>query len=74
MSEASTISGKIPFVGDRVQIVAADEFFAYCDGWKGTVQGLNEGLFEVECQREDGNKTLFVPGAQLAMLEGAAAV
>ena len=66
MSATGTISGKTAFIGDKVQIVAADDFFAFCDGWHGTIQGLKNGLFQVECERQDGIKTLFVPGKQLA--------
>lgn len=51
--------------GTRVMICAADEFFAYVDGWTGTVIGVNSGLAVVECQREDGAKTFYVPAAQL---------
>lgn len=65
----TTVSGRIPFIGDRVRVVAADEFYAYCDGWEGTVQGLNNGAVEVHCEREDGNKVLFVKPAELAMLD-----
>lgn len=53
-------------VGDRVQIVAADDFYAYCDSWRGVVTGYNGGAIEVQCQRPDGVKTLYVPEAQLS--------
>ncbi|AVO42737.1 hypothetical protein [Simplicispira suum] len=53
--------------GDWVVIHAKDDFFAFVDGWRGTVQGTNEGLYEVACMRPDGMKTLFVPADQLAL-------
>lgn len=54
-------------LGDRVVICAADDFFAYVDGWRGTVTGWNNGLAEVQCARPDGVKTLYVPPGQLAL-------
>lgn len=51
--------------GTKVQIVAEDYFYAYCDGWHGIVTGLNGGAVEVKCQRPDGEKVLYVPSAQL---------
>lgn len=53
--------------GDRVIICAADDFYAYVDGWRGTVTGQNNGLVEVTCARPDGIKTLYVPAGQLAL-------
>lgn len=53
--------------GDTVVIAASGEFFAYVDGWRGRVAGWNNGLVVVECVREDGQKTLFVPPDQLAL-------
>lgn len=53
--------------GDRVVICAADDFFDYVDGWRGTVTGFNMGAVEVQCARPDGVKTLYVPAAQLAL-------
>lgn len=53
--------------GDWVVIHAKDDFFAYVDGWRGTVHGMNNGLYEVQCMRHDGEKTLFVPPEQLAL-------
>lgn len=52
-------------VGANVQVAAADDFFAFCDGWRGVVHGVNNGLVEVRCTRQDGVKTLFVPPEQL---------
>ena len=48
-------------------ICAADDFFAYVDGWRGTVTGFNNGTVEVQCARPDGVKTLYVPAAQLVL-------
>ncbi|WP_426303887.1 hypothetical protein ACN9MJ_12770 [Acidovorax facilis] len=56
-------------VGTKVQVVAADYFYAYCDGWRGVVTGLNSGAVEVKCQRPDGEKTLYVPAAQLSPIK-----
>lgn len=53
--------------GDAVLITAKDEYFAFVDGWRGTVAGLNNGLVVVECVRVDGLKTLFVPAAELTL-------
>lgn len=53
--------------GDKVVITAKGEFFAFVDGWRGTVTGLNNGLVTVECLRVDGVKTLFVPADQLML-------
>jgi len=52
-------------VGDLVLITAKDDFFAFVDGWPGRVSGFNNGLVEVKCQREDGEKTFYVPADQL---------
>ena len=53
--------------GDAVLITAKDEYFAFVDGWSGTVAGLNSGLVVVECARVDGVKTMFVPADQLTL-------
>lgn len=55
--------------GDKVQIVAADDFYAYCDGWRGVVTGMNNGYTEVTCQRPDGPKVLYVPEGQLSPIK-----
>lgn len=52
--------------GDALVICAADDFFAFVDGWRGRFAGVNCGAAVVECMRPDGMKTLFVPPAQLA--------
>ena len=53
--------------GDAVIITPTGEFFAFVDGWRGTVTGLNNGLVTVECARVDGTKTLFVPATELTL-------
>jgi uncharacterized protein YkvS len=53
--------------GDAVLITAKGEFFAFVDGWRGKVTGLNNGLVTVECVRVDGTKTLFVPADELTL-------
>lgn len=52
-------------VGDDVTITAKDSFFAFVDGWRGFVSGFNNGYAVVECPRDDGPKTFFVPPDQL---------
>lgn len=52
-------------VGDSVQITPrtqdARAFWAFVDGWHGTVRGAGQGgRFVVVCQREDGPKTFYV--------------
>jgi hypothetical protein len=59
--------------GDRVIIMAKDDFFAFVDGWRGQVTGFNSGLVVVVCKSSedvDGiptliDKTFFVPADQL---------
>jgi hypothetical protein len=53
--------------GDAVLITAKGEYFAFVDGWRGTVAGLNNGLVVVECARVDGLKTLFIPADELTL-------
>lgn len=53
--------------GDAVIITAKGDYFAFVDGWSGTVAGLNNGLVVVECARVDGLKTFFVPADQLTL-------
>lgn len=53
--------------GDAVIITAKDEYFAFVDGWRGTVTGNNNGLVVVECARVDGLKTFYVPADQLTL-------
>lgn len=56
-------------VGDPVQITPktreAQAFWAFVDGWHGTVAGYNLGNVEVHCTRPDGMKTFFVPEQHL---------
>ena len=56
-------------IGQKVQIVAADDFFAFVDGWRGNVTGYNSGQVEVTCIREDGPKVFYVPEGQLAPIK-----
>lgn len=53
--------------GDRVIVCAADDFFGFIDGWVGTVTGFTSGVAIVKCLRPDGEKTFFIPPAQLAI-------
>jgi hypothetical protein len=59
-------------IGSSVTIAAADDFFAFIDGWEGRVTGFNNGLAEVVCFREDGQKTFYVPPDQLRSVHGKA--
>ena len=58
--------------GDRVQITPQTpddkKFWAFVDGWTGTVTGINMGNVIVTCERQDGQKTFFVPPANLTKL------
>lgn len=60
----ATLSSFAP--GDKVIICAADDFYAFVDGWRGVVTGENMGNLEVKCHRPDGEKTLYIPPGQLA--------
>lgn len=51
----------ILFVGSRVRVSDKNPAWAYVVGWEGEIKGANNGLLEVHFQREDGEKTLFVP-------------
>lgn len=57
--------------GDKVIICAADDEYAFVDGWRGTVTGFQSGHVEVKCMRSDGEKTLYVPAGQLSHTVGA---
>ncbi|MDR5739503.1 hypothetical protein [Caballeronia sp. LZ016] len=59
--------------GDKVMVVAKDEFYAYIDGWRGRVgsrDGLPDGYVRVECVDEGIDKQFFVPCDQVALLVG----
>lgn len=59
--------------GMSVRVRAADEFFAYCDGWMGRADGWQSGYVVVKVPRDDiidgmptrHVLTLLVPEAQL---------
>lgn len=53
--------------GDRVVVDAKDDFYAFVDGWRGTVVGFNGGAVEVHCARPDGMKVLFVTPENLVL-------
>lgn len=57
--------------GDKVIICAADDEYAFVDGWRGRVTGFQSGCVEVQCMRSDGLKTLYVPEGQLSHTVGA---
>lgn len=55
-------------IGDTVLIDATkDPEWAFVDGWRGKVTGINNGTPVVECVRVDGLKTLFVPPRLLTL-------
>jgi hypothetical protein len=58
-------------IGDSVLICAADNFYAFIDGWRGTIQRFQQGFAVVVCERmEDGKSVLkefFVDPAQCAL-------
>ncbi len=60
----ATLSSFTP--GDKVIICAADDFYAFVDGWRGVVTGENMGLIEVKCVRADGEKTLYIKPGELS--------
>lgn len=62
--------GALFLAGQPVRIRAKDDFFAFVDGWAGTVAGWNSGLVHVECVRDDNPARLhfFVPADQLEAL------
>lgn len=55
-------------VGQKVSIHDdGTEKWAYCDGWRGTVQGVNNGLYQIECDRGGAFPlTLYIPPALLS--------
>lgn len=57
-------------VGRRVVICAADEFYAYVDGWVGTLAGFRSGFAVVHVPSEEvdtGVKEFLVPPEQLSL-------
>lgn len=63
-------------IGDRALICARDEFYAFVDGWRGTVSGFQSGCVVIVGPGMVGNGmqgtsdnapgiTLFVPADQL---------
>ena len=55
-------------VGTPVKIRAADDFYAFVDGWTGVVSGQQAGVAVVKCSSAEGEKTFFVPWDQLERL------
>lgn len=53
-------------IGSRVVVRAKDDFYAFIDGWRGTIARFQQGFAVVECMRSDGLKTFFVPPSELA--------
>ncbi|KAI3589310.1 hypothetical protein D9X30_4893 [Cupriavidus sp. U2] len=63
------MSAALLLVGDRVRVRAADDFYAYIDGWTGTVHGYKSGYVEVHCTGDAGQPLEFlVPFEQLEKL------
>lgn len=57
-------------VGMSVQVAAADEFFAFVDGWIGVFSGFTGGYPTIHCKRDDGIKIFYVPADQLRPVNG----
>lgn len=55
-------------VGQKVSIHDdGTEKWKHCDGWRGTVQGVNNGLYQIECDRGGVFPLqLFIPPALLS--------
>lgn len=57
-------------VGRQVVICAADEFYAYVDGWIGQLAGFRSGLAIVHVPSEEvdiGFKEFLVPPDQITL-------
>lgn len=53
-------------IGAPVAICAKDDFYSFVDGWNGTIEDVNQGLYKVRCRNDDGQMVqLLVPGDQL---------
>lgn len=60
------MTGDTFLIGSPVTVAAADEFYAFIDGWNGKVIGFDRGLVTVECIGEELQKLEFqVPPEQL---------
>lgn len=63
------MSAALLLVGDRVRVRAADDFYAYIDGWVGSVHAYKSGYVAVHCEGEGGQVLEFlVPADQLEKL------
>lgn len=53
--------------GKRVIVTAADDFYAFIDGWEGRIEFpcWRAGYVIVLCDRPDGSKEFLVPVEQL---------
>ncbi|MGZ5817888.1 MAG: hypothetical protein ACXWJD_03990 [Burkholderiaceae bacterium] len=56
--------------GARVRIVAADEFYAYVDGWEGVIPFpcWKSGYVIVHCKAEGRTLEFLVPPDQLQVI------
>ncbi len=53
-------------MGAAVVVSAADDFYRFIDGWRGTVSGYNAGCVQIDCINPDGQAVQFlVPPDQL---------
>lgn len=59
-------------VGNHVQVTPKSredkEFWAFFDGYRGVVRGMNNGFVEVVCQHPEGPKTLFIQPENLTAI------
>lgn len=51
--------------GAAVVVRAADDFYKFIDGWRGTVGGWDAGHVVVNVRDEGINKVFLVPAEQL---------
>lgn len=56
--------------GDRVVVMAKDDFYAYIDGWCGVVVGFQSGCVDVMVEKEGLDMEFFVPPDQLVLTVG----
>lgn len=57
--------GALLLVGQAVTVRAADDFYAFIDGWRGTVYSYEAGSVWIECVRQGVTLRFLVPADQL---------
>lgn len=57
-------------IGRPAIVRAADHFYAFVDGWEGSITGVANGLATLEVEQEEGGevvkKVFIIPADQLA--------